>query len=42
MKSQENVAIVRRIYANWAPGSSRAESNLLHPDIESVNPSDAP
>jgi uncharacterized protein len=39
--SQENVAIVRRIYASWAPGSSPAESNLLHPDIEWVNPSDA-
>jgi ketosteroid isomerase-like protein len=39
--SQQNVAIVRRIYANWAPGSSPAESNLLHPDIEWVNPSDA-
>jgi uncharacterized protein len=39
--SRENVAIVRRIYANWAPGSSPAESNLLHPDIEWVNPSDA-
>jgi len=37
--SQENVEIVRRIYANWAPGSSPAESNLLHPDIEWVNPS---
>ena len=39
--SEENVAIVRRIYANWAHGSSPAESNLLHPDIEWVNPSDA-
>jgi ketosteroid isomerase-like protein len=39
--SQENVEIVRRIYAGWAPGSSPAESNLLHPDIEWVNPSDA-
>ena len=37
--SQQNVAIVRRIYASWAPGSSSAESNLLHPDIEWVNPS---
>ena len=37
--SQENVAIVRRIYASWAPGSSPAETNLLHPDIEWVNPS---
>jgi uncharacterized protein len=37
--SQENVEIVRRIYASWAPGSSPAESNLLHPDIEWVNPS---
>jgi ketosteroid isomerase-like protein len=39
--SQENVEIVRRIYASWAPGSSPAESDLLHPDIEWVNPSDA-
>jgi uncharacterized protein len=39
--SRENVAIVRRIYANWAPGSSPAESNLLHPEIEWVNPGDA-
>ena len=39
--SQENVEIVRRIYASWAPGSSPAESNLLHPDIEWVNPLDA-
>jgi ketosteroid isomerase-like protein len=37
--SQENVEIVRRIYASWAPGSSPADSNLLHPDIEWVNPS---
>ena len=37
--SQENVEIVRRIYARWAPGSSPADSNLLHPDIEWVNPS---
>jgi ketosteroid isomerase-like protein len=39
--SEENVEIVRRIYASWAPGSSPAESNLLHPDIEWVNPGDA-
>jgi ketosteroid isomerase-like protein len=39
--SQDNVAIVRRIYASWAPGSSPADSNLLHPDIEWVNPRDA-
>jgi ketosteroid isomerase-like protein len=39
--SQENVEIVRRIYANWVRGSSPSESNLLHPDIEWVNPSDA-
>jgi ketosteroid isomerase-like protein len=39
--SQENVEIVRRIYATWAPGSSPSESNLLDPDIEWVNPSDA-
>jgi ketosteroid isomerase-like protein len=37
--SRENVEVVRRIYANWAPGSSPAKSNLLHPDIEWVNPS---
>ena len=36
--SQENVEVVRRIYANWAPGSSLSESSLLHPDIEWVNP----
>ena len=39
--SQDNVEIVRRIYANWAPESSPTDSNLLHPDIEWVNPSDA-
>jgi ketosteroid isomerase-like protein len=39
--SRDNVEIVRRIYANWAPGSSPTESNLLHPDIEWVNPGDA-
>ena len=39
--SQENVEIVRRIYASWTPGSSPAESNLMHPDIEWDNPSDA-
>jgi ketosteroid isomerase-like protein len=39
--SQENVAIIRRIYASWAPGSSPAESNLLHPDVEWVDPLDA-
>jgi ketosteroid isomerase-like protein len=39
--SQQNVEIVRRIYTNWAPGSSPAKSNLLDPDIEWVNPSDA-
>jgi ketosteroid isomerase-like protein len=37
--SQENVEVVRRIYANWVAGSSPAKSNLLHPDIEWVNPS---
>jgi uncharacterized protein len=36
--SQENVEIVRRIYASWEPGSSPSESNLLHPEIEWVNP----
>jgi ketosteroid isomerase-like protein len=39
--SEENVEVVRHIYSSWAPGSSPAESNLLHPDIEWVNPSDA-
>ena len=39
--SQENVEVVRRIYASWGSGSSPAESNLLHPDIEWVNPSSA-
>jgi ketosteroid isomerase-like protein len=39
--SQENVEIVRRIYAKWAPGFSPSESNLLHRDIEWVNPPDA-
>jgi ketosteroid isomerase-like protein len=39
--SQENVELVRRIYASWTPGSSPAESSLLHPDIEWVNPTDA-
>jgi ketosteroid isomerase-like protein len=39
--TQENVEIVRCIYASWAPGSSPAESNLLHTDIEWVNPTDA-
>lgn len=39
--SQENVGIARRIYSSWGPGSSPAESKLLHPDIEWVNPSDA-
>jgi ketosteroid isomerase-like protein len=39
--SQENVEVVRQIYSSWAPGSSPASSNLLHPDIEWVNPRDA-
>jgi ketosteroid isomerase-like protein len=39
--SQKNVDVVRRIYASWTAGSSAAESNLLHADIEWVNPSDA-
>jgi len=39
--SQENVEVVRRIYSSWAPGSSPADTKLLHPDIEWVNPSDA-
>ncbi len=36
--SHQNVAIVRRIYATWTPGSSPSQSSLLHPDIEWVNP----
>jgi ketosteroid isomerase-like protein len=36
--SQENVEVVRRIYTYWASGSSPAESSLLDPDIEWVNP----
>jgi uncharacterized protein len=39
--SQENVEVVGQIYASWTPGSSPAESNLLHPEIEWVNPRDA-
>jgi uncharacterized protein len=39
--SQQNVEVVRRIYASWAPGSSPSDSDLLHPDIEWVNPSNA-
>jgi uncharacterized protein len=39
--SRENVEIVRRIYASWVPGSSPAETNLLDPGIEWVNPSAA-
>jgi ketosteroid isomerase-like protein len=37
--SQENVEVVRRIYANWVAGSSPVNSNLLHPDIDWVTPS---
>jgi uncharacterized protein len=37
--SQENVELVRQIYASWRPGSSPAASNLLGPEIEWVNPS---
>src|SRR5215207_2974946 len=36
--SQENLEVVRQIYAHWVPGSSPAKSNLLHPDVEWVNP----
>jgi len=39
--SQENAEVVRQIYASWTAGSSPAESNLLHPEIEWVNPKDA-
>jgi ketosteroid isomerase-like protein len=39
--SQENVEVVRHIYSRWTSGSSPAESTLLHPDIEWVNPPDA-
>lgn len=38
--SQENVEIVRRIYAAWTDGSP-VESGLLDPEIEWVNPHDA-
>ena len=39
--SQQNVEIVRWIYASWVPGCSPVQSNLLHPEIEWVNPRDA-
>ena len=32
---------MRQIYASWTAGSSPAESSLLHPEIEWVNPKDA-
>jgi ketosteroid isomerase-like protein len=38
--SEENVEIVRRIYAAWTQGSP-TESGLLDPGIEWVNPDDA-
>jgi hypothetical protein len=38
--SEENVEIVRRIYAAWSDGSP-TESGLLDPEIEWVNPHDA-
>jgi ketosteroid isomerase-like protein len=39
--SQENVDVVRRIYAVWAKEGSPVRSGLLDPDIEWVNPPDA-
>ena len=38
--SEENVEIVRRIYAAWT-AASPIESGLLDPEIEWVNPHDA-
>jgi ketosteroid isomerase-like protein len=38
--SEENVEIVRRIYAAWTDGSP-AESGLLNAEIEWINPHDA-
>jgi ketosteroid isomerase-like protein len=38
--SEQNVEIVRRIYAAWTDGSPR-DSGLLDPGIEWVNPPDA-
>jgi ketosteroid isomerase-like protein len=39
--SQENVDVIRRIYAVWAKEGSPVRSGLLDPDIEWVNPPDA-
>jgi ketosteroid isomerase-like protein len=39
--SQENVDVVRRIYAVWAKEGSPVRSGLLDPNIEWVNPPDA-
>lgn len=39
--SQENVDVIRRIYAVWAKEGSPVPSGLLDPDIEWVNPPDA-
>ena len=38
--SEENVEVVRRIYAAWGKGSP-ADSGLLHSGIEWINPPDA-
>jgi uncharacterized protein len=39
--SEENVDVVRRIYAVWAKEGSPVPSGLLDPEIEWVNPPDA-
>jgi ketosteroid isomerase-like protein len=39
--SQQNVDVVRRIYAVWAEQGSPIPSGLLDPEIEWVNPPDA-
>jgi uncharacterized protein len=39
--AQENVDVVRRIYAVWGEEGSPVPSGLLDPDIEWVNPPDA-
>ena len=39
--SQENLEVVRRIYAVWAEEGSPVPSGFLDPEIEWVNPPDA-